>query len=106
MDQIWIPETHLEQIHCGRQREGRQWVEWECGKGKKWEGSGMGEDRIEALRARRMNQNMQHCGVGAGEPLESLRDLGCERLPGLKWDDIAQMPNSGEMEPEETTSIR
>jgi hypothetical protein len=30
-----------------------------------------------------MSQNMQQLGVKFGGPLESPRDLGCGRLPGL-----------------------
>jgi hypothetical protein len=46
------------------------------------------------------------CVCVCGKPLESPRDLGCERLPGFKGMSLAQMPYSGEMEPEETTSSR
>jgi hypothetical protein len=48
-------------------------------------------DRRESQRARRMNGNMQQCVVGGlGKPLESHRDLGCERLRGLSGDDLSQ----------------
>jgi hypothetical protein len=36
--------------------------------------------------------------VGGGRHLESLRDLGCERLPGLNGRNL-EMSSSGEMEP-------
>ena len=39
----------------------------------------------------------------AGELLRNPRDLGWERLPGPNVDDLAEMPNSGKMEPEKTT---
>ena len=53
-----------------------------------------------------MDGNMQLPEVegGGGEPLESPRDLGCESLPGLNGVNLAEMPNSVEMEPEETAS--
>ena len=51
----------------------------------------------------RMNGNLQLLGAG-GLTLRSPRDLGWERLPGPNVDDLAEMPNSGKMEPEETTS--
>ena len=77
------------------------------GRGKKDRNSGVGScmrGRREAQRTRRMNQNMQLLGVG--ELLESTRKLGCERLPGLNGGDLIEIPNSGEMEPQETTSRR
>jgi hypothetical protein len=49
----------------------------------------MGGVRRKAQRSRRINGNMQQCGVGVGEPLESLRDLGCERLPGHNGEDLS-----------------
>ena len=53
--------------------------------GKRGEaGSGMRGDRRE--RAKNLNGNMQQCSWG--EPLESSRDMGCERLPGLSGDDL------------------
>ena len=50
---------------------------------------GVGEDRREALRARRMNVNMQPEGVGRrGDPLECTIDLRGERLTGLRGKDL------------------
>jgi hypothetical protein len=40
------------------------------------------------------------------EPLESPRDLGCDRLPGLNGVDLGEMFYSGEMESEDTTSCK
>ena len=49
-------------------------------------------DRREGLRARRMNGNMQPTGGGGGGgggcSLESIRDLGGEKLSGLKGRNI------------------
>ena len=67
----------------------------------------MGADRREAQRARRMDGNMQLVGVRVqGEPLESPRNLGGESLPRIIGDDLSQKPNSGAMEPDESTSSR
>jgi hypothetical protein len=43
-------------------------------------------------------------GCGMGKPLESPRDLGCQRLPGLNGDDLSQNAQQWEMEPEEIIS--
>jgi hypothetical protein len=60
---------------------------WKRGGGKR-AGSGMGRDRREAQRARRMNGNM--LGLwGMEEFLESPRHLGCERLPGPSGYDLS-----------------
>jgi hypothetical protein len=54
--------------------------------GKGGEGSGMGRDRRNAQRARRMNQNMQQWGLGGqGEPLECFRDMGCGEVTRTQW---------------------
>lgn len=47
-------------------------------------------ERIEASRARRMSRNMQQSGIGHGGwgPLESPRDMGCERPPGFSSRDV------------------
>ena len=45
-------------------------------------GSGMGENRREAQRAKRMNRKNQHVVWGIGEPLEGPRHQGCEKLSG------------------------
>lgn len=37
-----------------------------------------------------MNGNMQLLEVGVGEPLQSPRDLGYERLPGLNVGNLSQ----------------
>jgi len=60
--------------------------------GKRREGSGMRVGNIrEALKARRMDGNVQLWRVGDWEKLlESSRDLGCERLPGLKMGDLSK----------------
>jgi hypothetical protein len=48
-----------------------------------------GGDRREAQRSKKMNGNMQLLGGEVLEELlESPRDLGCERLPGLNGNDI------------------
>ena len=44
------------------------------------------EDRRDSQRIRRMNGSLWLPRVGVGEPLESPRDLGCERLPELGGD--------------------
>lgn len=41
-----------------------------------------GEKQERSPEAKRINGNKQFLGVG-DEPLESPRDLGCKRLPGL-----------------------
>jgi hypothetical protein len=61
-------------------REGR-----ERGKGECDQVFGGRRNRTEALRASRMNANRQPWEVvGGGDPLEYSRDLGSERLSGLK----------------------
>ena len=45
-------------------------------------------------------------GGELGEPLESPRCQGYERLPGPNGDDIAEIPNNREIGPEEMTSNR
>jgi hypothetical protein len=78
----------------GRVREGPgRGVEKEGGRGgrKVGAGSSIGRNRREVLRARRKNENMQQYGMGnLGEPLESLRYLGCARPPELNGDDLSQ----------------
>lgn len=69
-----------------------------------------GGNRRETWKARRMEGNMQHLGMGVGvwgDPLENPRDMGCERLPEFNEGvTFVRMPNSGEREPKETTSSR
>ena len=49
-----------------------------------------GGDRKEAQRYRSLNGNFSGCGGwGQSEPLESPRDLGYEKLPGLIGDDLS-----------------
>lgn len=64
-------------------------------------GSGIVGDRREAQRVRRMTGNVQLQGIG--EPLESPRGLGWEKLPGFNGGDLPY-PNSGDMELEKATS--
>lgn len=45
-------------------------------------------DRREVQRAWSVNINRQQCGAWRGEPLESPRRQGCERLSGSSGDDI------------------
>jgi hypothetical protein len=79
-------------IMGGREREregGREGLEWERGGGgkKREAGSGIGGDRREAKR----ENEWKYAAAGAvvwGEPLESLRDLGCEWFPQLSGDDL------------------
>ena len=60
------------------------------GKGKE-ERLGIESDRREGQRARRMNGTMQLWEVeGQREPLESLRDMGYERLKRLNGDGLRQ----------------
>jgi hypothetical protein len=63
---VWIPKIHLEgeQNNHGRQKEGGNWVEEERGRRKRRTGSGMGRDRKDAQRVRRINLNMQQWGLG------------------------------------------
>ena len=49
-----------------------------------------GDEKREAQSARRVNGIRELPGWRVGEPLESPRDLGCERLPGLNGDDLSQ----------------
>ena len=42
--------------------------------------------------------------LGRGDSLASPRDLGCERIQNSIGMSLAEMPNSGEMEPEEAIS--
>jgi hypothetical protein len=46
-------------------------------------------ERRDAQRARRINQHAAVEVRAHGEPLESPRDLGCERLLGLNGDDLS-----------------
>jgi hypothetical protein len=72
-------------------RVGSSWVEEETGKGNREHdkvlvGVGWG---TEALRASRKNRNRQPQEVGVGRgALECIRDLGGERLSGLKGRDL------------------
>ena len=51
--------------------------------------SGMGRVKRKAQRARGMKE-ICNCGESEqGEPLGSLRDLGCGRLPGLNAGDLS-----------------
>jgi hypothetical protein len=72
----------------------RAWVGMERGSGKGW---GWKQER--RPEGQENDWNMQLLGVRWG-------DLGCERLPGLNGGDLSRIPNSGEREPEETTSTR
>jgi hypothetical protein len=90
---VWITETHLEgkQNNHGRQREEGTWMREERGEGKRRGRIRYGRNRRDAQRIRRINQNMRQWSLGGqGKPLESPRDLGSERLPGLNGDDISQ----------------
>ena len=70
--------------------KGKKGPWWESGgERKKGVGSGMGDDRREGQRARRMNRKIQPCGVGDRELLESSRHQGCGRLPVPSGDDIS-----------------
>jgi hypothetical protein len=82
--------------------KGRKSPEWERKrKGKEGAGVCMGGNRREAQRGvRRMNGNMQLWEWGQREPLQSPRDLDPMGVV------LAEMLNSEEMEPEETTSSR
>ena len=65
------------------------------GRKKRGAGSGMGRDRREAKKTRKMVGNVQLPEVGGlvgwcGKPLESPRDLGGGRLPGLNVGDLSQ----------------
>ena len=84
---------------------GENWV----GEGREGNGeaaSGVGRDRREGQRARRMNGNLYLVGAG----LEGVRNI-----PGT-WDGegyhesiqatLADMPNSRDMKPEEATTCR
>lgn len=69
-----------------------------------WSGIGWG---IEALRASRKNGNRQPRDVGGWVyPIECIRDLGGEKLSGLKLGELDEMPYSGERELVEPTSSR
>jgi hypothetical protein len=64
---------------------------------EKGEGEGkVGKDQVcretggKPRGVRRMNGNMQLCGVEVGKPLESPSDLGCERFLGLNGSDLSQ----------------
>ena len=48
-------------------------------------------DRREAQRARKISGNteMSVLSLGMGKPLENLRDLGCEKPPGLNVGDFS-----------------
>jgi hypothetical protein len=56
-----------------------------------------GGDRREAQRKNgNLGERMEICGLWGGEdPLESPRDLGCERLPGLNGSDLS--PKNGNL---------
>ena len=49
---------------------------------------------------------MQQWGLGAGEPLESFRGLDVRSYQESMGMTLAKMPNSRDMELEETTSSR
>jgi hypothetical protein len=60
----------------------------ELGKRGTWSGIGWGK-RVKALRVRRKNGNRQPLEVGGWrDPAECTRDLGGERLSGLKGRDL------------------
>jgi hypothetical protein len=74
-------------IMGGREREGPgRRVK---GEGQRGAGSDMRRNKRKAQKAKRMNGNMQLLRLGGGGALESLRDLGCKRLPGLNGGDIS-----------------
>jgi hypothetical protein len=77
-----IPLRRGKQNNHRRQREGGTWVGNEVER-KKVSRIRYGRDRSGAQRIRRMNGSLWLPRVGVGEPLESPRDLGCERPPGL-----------------------
>jgi hypothetical protein len=67
----------------------------------------MGGDRREAQRARRMNGNMQLWVAGEAEGTSSKSQRsGVRGSQDSIGTALAKIPNSGEMEPEETTSNR
>jgi hypothetical protein len=69
---------------------GRQKQPWEAEGGKCGTWSGVEGNGRESLRASRKNGNTQPWGQRweVGHPLENTRDLGTERLTGLKGRDL------------------
>lgn len=69
-------------------------------------GSSMRGDRREAQKARRMDGNMQHCGVepvGISRGSQTWNGRGYQDSMGMTLD---QIPNSWERKTEESTSSR
>ena len=78
----------------------------EGGKGRGKPDLVLGEGK-EALRASKKNGNRQLQEIeGCGDPPECTRDLGGERLPGLKGKTLYETPNSRDRELTEPPSSR
>jgi hypothetical protein len=83
---VWIPETHLEgeQNNHRWQREGGNRVGEGRGKEKRRGRNRYGERQEGCPEDQENESKYVVVGVrGQGQPLESPRDLGCERLSGL-----------------------
>jgi hypothetical protein len=66
-----------------------------------WAESGIGRNRREAERLRKMSGNRQLLGEGYRESLRNSRDLRWGGSEDSMQVTLAEMPNSGDMEPEE-----
>jgi hypothetical protein len=85
-----IPLMRGNKIVNRRQREGGTWMRKGRGGGNGGAGSGMKGNRREAQRARRIMEMYSSVGwEGWRKPLESPKQLGCERLPGPNGDDLS-----------------
>ena len=82
-------------LGSGREREGGTWVGKGTGRKREEHDQVLGVDRTEVLRSSRKNGNRQpqevrggREGWGWGGYPECTRDLGGEKLSGLKWRDL------------------
>jgi hypothetical protein len=101
---MWIHETYLgEQNNYKRQREEGNWLGKRRGEEKERNRVSYGERQEGCPEGQENESKYAVEGVrGQGEPLESPRCVkGYQDSMGLT---LAEMPNSGEVEPEETTS--